>query len=120
MVLRFINSTMRLKTLSSTPKHPAQKALLSHYQIAHRQGYIRDARTVRREVAQQLAIWGPCHSRESTIVLRGVQTQECISALPDTSERIPKHLFRLHERFHLTLMLRHSKDQTSQLGLRDH
>jgi len=32
------------------------------------------------------------------------------SALPGTREGSPKHLFRLHEGFHLALVLRHASD----------
>lgn len=44
------------------------------------------------------------------------QTRERISVLSRTREGSPKHLFRLHERFHLTLVLRHS-DNGYVMGL---
>jgi hypothetical protein len=52
----------------------------------------------------------------SGAVLDGFQTRERIPDLPGTRERSPKHLFRLYERFHLTLMLRHS-DNRNVMGL---
>src|SRR5215475_2941915 len=44
-------------------------------------------------------------------IAQGVQARERGSRLPGTREGSPKHLFRLHERFHLTLVLRHSDDR---------